>query len=124
MRMLSAAAVLLMTMIGPTILTTVCDLRCMRHEHHAPHVATSQSCHEERPSTNGPAMTSGTAGDCHEQAQTFTTIAADSRRLNAAPAVVQLPSALVVDRLQLPVVTRNTSVGPPGLVLQTTLLRI
>jgi hypothetical protein len=120
----TAAAVLLVTLIGPTILTGVCELTCAYAEHHAARVATAQSCHDQRPSNDGSAMTSGTAEYCHDQAQSFTTTAADHRLPNAMPVAVQLPSALVVYLLELSLVARRTSLGPPSFALQTTPLRI
>ena len=124
MGMRSAAALLLVTLIGPSITSVVCDLTCVQHEHHSAQAASAQSCHEEHSSNDGPVVTSGTAGSCHDQAETFTATAADPRLLKATPVAVQLPSALAVYHPQLQPVARSTSFGPPGIVLQTTPLRI
>ena len=123
MGMRSAAALLLVTLIGPSITSALCDLTCVHHEHHSAQTESAQSCHEQR-SNDGPVVTSGTAGFCHDQAETFTTTAADPRLLKATPVAVQLPSSLAAYHPQLQPVGRSTSFGPPGIVLQTTPLRI
>jgi hypothetical protein len=50
MAMRRAAAVLLVTLWGPSILSAVCDVTCVRHEHHGAQAAAAQSCHQERTS--------------------------------------------------------------------------
>ena len=120
----SVAALLLVSLIGPSITSAVCDLACVQHEHHATQAASAQSCHEQRSSHDGPAVTSGTPDSCHDQVEAFTTTAADPRLLNATPVTVQLPSALAVYHPHIRVVDRSMSFGSPGIVLQTTPLRI
>ena len=119
-----AAAVLLVTLFGPSILSAVCDVTCVHHEHHGTKGAAEQSCHHERPSDHRQAMTDGTASFCHEQATTVTSTSADIRVLNAALAGIQVPSALAVPRPQVPVLPARTSLSPPGIVSQTAPLRI
>ena len=124
MGMRRAAAVLLVTLLGPSIVSAVCDVTCVLHEHHGAQAARDQSCHEERTSDHGPALTDGTATFCHEQAATVTSTSADVRVLNAAPVAIQIPSALAVRRPQVRVLAPRTSLSPPGIVIQTTPLRI
>lgn len=123
MCMRTAAAILLLTLIGPTIARAICDLTCVHHERGAAQV-TSQRCHEQRPANDEPAMTDGAARFCHDLPQVFSTTAAHPPPLNAAPAAAQLPSVLVAYRPQLSAVTRRPAFGPPDFVLQTTPLRI
>jgi hypothetical protein len=124
MGMRRAAAVLLVTLLGPSIVSAACDVTCVHHEHHAAQTTAEQSCHEERASDHGPALTDGTATFCHGQAATITSTSADVRVLNAAPAAIQLPAALAVSRPQVRVLAPPTSLSPPGIVIQTTPLRI
>ena len=124
MGMRHAAAVLLVTLLAPSILSAACDLTCVHHEHHGVQAAAGQSCHEERASAHGPALTDGAATFCHEQGVTVTSTSADVRVLNAGPVTIQVPSALAVPRPQAPVLTARTSLSPPGIVIQTTPLRI
>jgi hypothetical protein len=124
MAMRSAAAVLLLVLLGPSILSTVCDVTCVHHEHHAAHAAAEQSCHEPRASNHAPALTDGTIGSCHEQAENVTATAPDVRVLNAAPVAIELPPAFAVPRPHVPVLTPRTSLSPPGIVVHTTPLRI
>lgn len=124
MGMRRAAAVLLVTLLGPSILSAVCGVMCVHHEHHGTKAAAEQSCHEERASDHGTALTDGTATFCHEQAATVTSTSADVRVLNAPPAAIQLPSALAVPRPHVRVLAPRTALSPPGIVIQTTPLRI
>jgi hypothetical protein len=124
MGMQPAAAVLLVTLLGPSILSAVCDVTCVRHEHHRTKAAAERSCHEERPSDHRPALTDGTASFCHEQATTVTSTSADVRILNAAPVAIQVPSARAVPRAEVSLLPARTSLSPPGIVIQTTPLRI
>ena len=124
MAMRSAAAVLLLTLLGPSILSMVCDVTCVHHEHHAARAAAEQSCHEQRGWHHGLAMSGATAASCHDQAENVTATAADVRIQKAAPVAVQVPSALAVYHPQLSLVARSTSFNPAGIVLQTTPLRI
>ena len=124
MGMRRAAAVLLLTLLGPSILSAVCDVTCVHHEHHGTKAAAEQSCHEERSSDHRPALTDGTAAFCHEQAAAVTSISADVRVLNAVPAAIQLPSALAVPRPHVRVLATRTTLSPLGIVIQTTPLRI
>ena len=124
MGMRPAAAVLLVTVLGPSILSAVCDVTCVHHEHHGSKAAAEQSCHQERPSDDRPALTDGTASFCHQQATTVTSTSADVRVLNGAPVAIQVPSALAVPRPQVPVLPARISLSPPGIVIQTTPLRI
>ena len=124
MGMRPAAAILLVTLMGPSILSAVCDATCVHHEHHGTKpAAAEQSCHEERSSDHSPALTDGTASFCHEQATAVTSTSGDVRVLNAAPVAIQVPSALAVPR-PVPILPARTSLSPPGIVLQTTPLRI
>jgi hypothetical protein len=118
------AAVLLVTLLGPSILSAVCDVTCVHHKHHGTTAAAAQSCHEEQRSDHGPALMHGTATFCHEQATTVTSTSADVRVLNAAPAAIQVPSALAVPRPQVRGLSPRTALRPPGIVIQTTPLRI
>jgi hypothetical protein len=124
MGMRRAAAVLLVTLLGPSIVSAVCDVTCVLHEHHGAQAAAAQSCHEAHRSDHGSALTDGTATFCHEQAETVTSTSADVRVLNAAPVTIQLTSALAVPRPQVRVLAPRTSFSPPGIVVQTTPLRI
>jgi hypothetical protein len=124
MGMHHAAAVLLVTLLGPSILSAVCDVTCVHYEHHGAQAAAEQSCHEERSSDNGPGLTDGIATFCHEQAATVTSTSADVRVLNAAPVAIQLPSALAVPRPQVRVLAARTFLSSPGIVVQTAPLRI
>jgi hypothetical protein len=119
-----AAAVLLVTLLGPSILSAVCDVTCLHHEHHGAKAAAEQSCHEERPSDHRPALTGRTGSFCHEQATTVTSTSADVRVLNAALVGIQSALALAVPRPQVPVLPARTSLSPPEIVSQTTPLRI
>ena len=124
MGMRRVAAVLLVTLLGPSILSAVCDVTCVHHEHHGTKAAAEQSCHEERTSDRAAALADGTATFCHEQAATVTSTSADVRVLNAAPAAIQLPSALALPRPQVRILAPRTPLSPPGIVIQTTPLRI
>ena len=124
MYMRPAAAVLLVTLLGPSILSAVCDVRCVHHEPHGTAAAAEQSCHETRPPDHRPALTDGTFSLCHDQATTFTSTSADVRVLNVPPVAIQVPLALAVPRPQDPVLPARTSLSPPGIVIQTTPLRI
>ncbi|HKY21174.1 MAG TPA: hypothetical protein VJM31_08145 [Vicinamibacterales bacterium] len=124
MAMRRVAAVLLMTLLGPSILSAVCDVTCVHHEHHGTKVTAEQSCHEERPSQHGPAVTDGGTSICHEQDTTVTSTSADVRVPNATPVAIQVPSAPAVPRPQVPVLPKRTSLSPPDIVIQTTPLRI
>jgi hypothetical protein len=124
MGMRRAAAVLLVTLLGPSVISAVCDVTCVHHEHHRTKAAAEQSCHEERASAHGPALTDGTAAFCHDQAATVTSTSADVRVLNGAAAAIQLPSAFAVRRPQVRILTPRPSLSPPGIVSQTTPLRI
>lgn len=124
MGMRHAAAVLFVTLLGPSILSAVCDVTCVHHEHHGVQAAAEQSCHEEGASDHGPALTDGAATFCHQQAATVTSTSADVRVLNAAPVAIHLPSALAARRPHLRVLAPRASLSPPGIVIQTTPLRI
>ena len=54
-----AAAVLLETLLGPSVLSVVCDVTCVHHEHHVVQAAAEQSCHEQGASNHGPALVFG-----------------------------------------------------------------
>ena len=123
MDMRSAAALLLLIQIVPAITSVVCELTCVQHEHHSAEAAPEQNCHEQR-SSDGPAVTSGTAVCCHDRAEASTTTAADSRVLKGVPVVIQPLLALAAHHPQIPVMDRSASFGPPGMALQTTQLRI
>ena len=124
MNMRPAAAVLLVTLLGPSILSAVCDVTCLHHEHHGAKAAAGQSCHDERPADYRPVLTDSTGSLCHEQATTVTSTSADVRVLNAAPVAIQVPLALAVPRPQVRVLPARPFVSPPGIVIQTTPLRI
>jgi hypothetical protein len=124
MGMRSAAAFLLVTLVGTPITSVLCDLTCVQPAHHSVQAASEQSCHEQGSSTDGPAVTSGRAAPCHTPAATFATTGSDARLLKAAPVVVKLPSALAAYHPQFPVAGRSTSFGPPGIVPQTIQPRI
>ena len=96
----------------------VCDVTCVHHEHHGVQAAAEQSCHEERASDHGPALTDGSATFCHEQAETVTSTSADFRVPNAAPVAVQLPSALAVAHPQVRFCASGSLFSPPGIVIQ------
>jgi hypothetical protein len=118
------AAILLVTLLMPFVLSVVCDARCVHHEHHGTQAAAKPSCHEERPSTQGAGLTDGTSTLCHEQTSTVASTAADVRLPNAAPVIIQLPSALAPSRAQVAVQAPRTSLSPPDIVTHTTPLRI
>jgi hypothetical protein len=124
MGMRHAAAVLLVTLLAPSILSAACDLTCVHHEHHGVQAAAGQSCHEERASAHGPALTDGAATFCHEQGATVTSTSADVRVLKTASVAIQLPSALAVPRPQIRVLAPRASLSPPRIVIETTPLRI
>jgi hypothetical protein len=109
--------------LGPSIVSALCDVTCVHHEHHGAQAA-EQSCHEEGASDHGPALTDGTATFCHEQAATIRSTKADVRALNAAPVAIQLPAAFAVARPQVRILAPSSALSPPGIVSQTTPLRI
>lgn len=125
MGMRRAAAVLLVTLSGPSFVSALCDVTCAHREHHGAEAA-AQSCHEEQASGHGALLTDGTATFCHEQAGTVISTSADVRVPNPAPVVIHLPSALAVPRPQGRVLALGTSPSPspPGIVIRTTPLRI
>jgi hypothetical protein len=87
MVMRSAAAVLLLTLFAPSILTMVCGATCVHQEHHAGPAAAEQGCHEQVPSGTGdPALLDGSATVCHEHALPVTAISAEVRIQYVAPA--------------------------------------
>jgi hypothetical protein len=118
------AAVLLVTLLMPFALSVVCGARCVHHEHNRTPAAAEQSCHDERPSSQGAGLTDGTATLCHEQAPTVASTAADLRLPNAAPVVMQLPSAFSLARARVAIRAPRPSLGPPEIVTHTTPLRI
>jgi hypothetical protein len=118
------AAVLLVTLLMPFVLSVVCDARCVHHEHRGIQAAAEPSCHEERPSSQGAGLTDGTSTLCHEQAPTVASTAADVRLPNAAPVIIQLPPALAPSRPQVDVQAPHKSLSPPEIVTHTTPLRI
>jgi hypothetical protein len=118
------AAILLVTLLMPFVLSGVCDARCVHHEHHGTQAAAEPSCHEQRPSSQGAGLTDGTSTLCHEQTPTVASTAADVRLPNAAPVIIQLPSALAPARPQAAVQAPPTALGPPDIVTHTTPLRI
>jgi hypothetical protein len=124
MGMRSAAALLLVTLIGPAIISALCDFTCVRHEHHSAQAASDQTCHEQQATTDGPAVAGGAEGFCHDQVETVATTVVEARPLKAAPVAVALPAPLAGYHRHLPVLARNRSSGPPGFIRQTTPLRI
>jgi hypothetical protein len=119
-----SAAILLVTLLTPFVLSVVCDARCMHHEHDGAVAAAEQSCHEESPASQGAGLTDGTSTLCHEQAPSVASTAADVRQPNAVPMVIQLPSALGPARAQVAVQTPHPSLSPPEIGTHTTPLRI
>jgi hypothetical protein len=118
-----AAAVLLLTLLSPSIVGALCDVTCATHGRHEFQTAAGQSCHEERTSHHRPALADGRA-PCHEQAWAAASTSASVRVLNAGPVANQCPSALAVPRPQVRMLAPRTSLSPPGIVVQTTRLRI
>jgi hypothetical protein len=124
MEMRSAAALLLLTLIGPSILGVLCDFRCVHHKHPSSQSASNKTCHEQQGRSDSPVVDAVAGTLCHEQAETFTTTVSESRLLNTAPVAMILPAALVVNHQRLLVPARNTFSDRPGSVPQTTPLRI
>ena len=124
MGMRSAAALLLVTLIGPSIMSRLCDFTCVHHEHHSPQAASAQACHEQHSSNDGPVVAGVSTGFCHDETEVSATAVAEARLLKGAPVAVVLPAALAVYRQHLRVAPRSTSSGPPGFILLTTPLRI
>jgi hypothetical protein len=124
MGMRSAAALLLVTLVGPSIISALCDFTCVRHEHHSAQAASDQTCHEQQAAKDGPTVAGGAEGFCHDQVETVTTTVAEARPLKAAPTAVVLPAPLPEFHPHFAVLARNGSSGPPDFVRQTTPLRI
>ena len=122
--MRSAAALLLVTLIGPSIISALCDFTCVHHEHHSPQAASAQACHEQPSSNDEPVVAGLSTAFCHDEAEAFATAVAEARLLKGAPVAVVLPAAVAAYRQHLRVPARSTSSGPPGLILLTTPLRI
>jgi hypothetical protein len=123
MGMRSAAALLLVTLLGPSVISALCDFTCVRHQHHSAQTAPNQTCHEQHTPKDGSVVAGGAEGFCHDQVKTVTTTVAEARLLTAAPVAVVLPAPLAEHHRQLLVLARNKSC-PPGSVRQTTPLRI
>jgi hypothetical protein len=119
-----ASVLLVVTLIAPSITSVVCDFTCVQHDHHSADAESPQSCHEQGSSIDGPAVASGAAGSCHEQAENLTTTAADLRVLKATPVVVHFQSALAEYPQQIRRPAPGKHLGPPEIVRQTTPLRI
>ena len=94
MGMRSAAALLLLTLIGPSVISALCDFTCVRHEHHSAQAASDQECHEQHALNDGPVVAGAAEGFCHDQVETVTTTVAEARLLKAAPGAVVLPAPL------------------------------
>jgi hypothetical protein len=122
--MRSVAALLLVTLVGPSIISALCDFTCVRHEHHSAQAASSQTCHEQHASDDGPVVAGAAEGFCHDQVETVTTTVAEARPLKAGPAAVVLPAPVPAYHPHFAVLARNRSSGPPDFVRQTTPLRI
>jgi hypothetical protein len=123
--MRSAAILLLVTLVGPSIATVVCDATCVQHRPQSGQAMSLQPCHEEQSPNDGPVMTSAAAASCHDDPESFTaTAATDSRILEAASLNAQLPRALSFSLPQSCDLGRSTGTGPPGIVLHTAPLRI
>ena len=122
--MRGAAALLLVTLLGPSVISALCDFTCVRHEHHAAQAASDQTCHEQHASHVGPVVAGDAKGFCHDQVEPGTTTVAEARPLKAAPEALGLPTPLAEYHRHLAVLARNRSSGPPDFVRQTTPLRI
>jgi hypothetical protein len=118
------AAVSLATLLASSILGAVCELTCVRHQHHGTNAAAEQSCHDERFAKRRPVLSDSTAAFCHEPAITVASTSAHARVLDAAPMTVHVPSALAAPRPHVRVLPASTSLGPPGIIVHTAPLRI
>ena len=83
-----AAILLIVTLIGPSIATAVCELSCLRGAHHeaTSPASSSAECHDHGSGTPRQSLTAAGA-PCHEAAGEVTAVIEAATQLGADPAV-------------------------------------
>jgi hypothetical protein len=121
----SAALLLVLSLVSPAVVTAVCEIACLRAQHHQEGAATQAECHGRNDSTT-PMVTISAAADvlCHHDAAAPAAVIAGGHSLSSTPAVVNLPQEPAID-LRAPLsVAGGLWFRPPNLLLIATQLRI
>jgi hypothetical protein len=120
-----ATLVLVVSLVSPGVVTVVCEMMCLRAQHHLSGAAVQAECHEHGGAPARMVAISAAADIlCHDDAATPAAVIAGSKHLGSMPAVMDLPQESAIDlraRLRSPDGMRFRL---PNLLVITTQLRI
>jgi len=124
MRLRPAAIVLVLSLVSPVVVTAVCEIACLRAQHHdAGAVAADCHGHGAGPA---PAVALSRADQalCHDDAAAPSAIVVSSQQLASMPAVVDLPPTSVFNLRTPAFWSGGFRFRPPDVLLITNQLRI
>jgi hypothetical protein len=121
----SAALLLALSLVSPAVLTALCEIACLRAQHHQEGAATQAECHGHHGAA-APMVAISAAADvqCHDDAAAPAAVIAGGHSLSFTPAVVSLPQEPAIDVRAPFSLPGGMWFRPPNLLLITTQLRI
>ena len=118
------ALALVLSLVSPAVITAVCEVGCLRAEHHDAGAAAAADCHSHGA---GPAPAVALSGAdqalCHDDAAAPSAIVVASQQLVSMPAVIHVPQDAALVPPAMSSLSAGFRAGRP-LLLITTQLRI
>ncbi len=124
-RLRPAALVLMLSLVSPVVVTAVCEVACLRAQHHDAGAAVAADCHGHGAGP-APAVALSRADQalCHDDAAAPSAIVVSSQQLASMPAVVDLPPTSAFNLRAPAFWSGGFRFRPPDVLLITNQLRI
>jgi len=120
-----SAVLLVVSLVSPAVVTVVCELSCLQAHHHTTSAALAAQCHGHQ--TSPAPVVAVSAADwalCHDSAPVPSAIVKASPQSPSTPAIVAGSRPLEFREPAASLRRSRPGVGPPGVLLITTQLRI